>query len=741
MICNLFNYTVFLFTATLFLLGTASAQDSENFDGHNTPLNKLYDYLQNHENDTTRICILNSIAWQLIPNNPDEGILYADSALNIALSINWKKGEAEALNNTGEALRYKGKIRQSLEYHNKALKIFEDIKDKNEITNTLSHIGAAYYNISDFPKALKYFDRALILSRELKDKHGIAKNLNHIGILYGTIKEYRKSLDYFNESLMIYEELKEKLKAAIQLGNIGINYTDMKEYNLALVYYEKALTIFKESGDTYNYSVYLANIGIAYSNLHNYSKALNYFEESLKYAQEIEEDNGIAYQYGNIGNLYLEMAMDSTRFSDRQTRVEYLLNAINYLTKAVDKFESLGVKIEQKKFLFSLSNAYQEIGSYKDALETYRTAREIQDTIFSAENKKMISELGIKQELDLKEKEIEILSNEKEYQEIASNYLIGILSLLGILFIALLVFYFKSSNDNRTLQENIRIRQKAENALMINEIELKKHRDHLEKLVQERTADLKAEISERLRAEEELLLAKEKAEALNKAKTIFLANMSHELRTPLVGILGYSDLLSKELKNSEQKEMAEGINRTGVRLLNTLSMVLDLTRVESDKYEIRIRPIYIAHILKETYNNFNGAASRKNIKFNLAIHDESVMLNIDSEMLKVILDNLTNNAIKFTNKGEINISTGIETGEDKSYVYIKISDTGIGMSEEDICLIFEEFRQLSEGTTKDYPGTGLGLSITKRYVELLNGEISVESKLGVGSAFTVKFRI
>jgi signal transduction histidine kinase len=108
-------------------------------------------------------------------------------------------------------------------------------------------------------------------------------------------------------------------------------------------------------------------------------------------------------------------------------------------------------------------------------------------------------------------------------------------------------------------------------------------------------------------------------------------------------------------------------------------------------------------------------------------------------MLKVILDNLINNAIKFTRKGSVNIDTGIDIIDNKTYFCIKIEDTGIGIKENELPLVFEEFKQLSEGFTKDFQGSGLGLSITKKYVELLNGIIRVESTFGIGTTFTIYF--
>ncbi len=234
----------------------------------------------------------------------------------------------------------------------------------------------------------------------------------------------------------------------------------------------------------------------------------------------------------------------------------------------------------------------------------------------------------------------------------------------------------------------------------------------------------------------ELVLAKEKAEEAIKVKNVFLANMSHELRTPLIGILGYSEMLTAELKQLDLLEMAMGIRRSGNRLLNTLNLILDLTRIESDKFELNVKTTNLKNEIEFVYHIFYGAALEKKINFSMQFIDRRLYAKVDDRIFKIILENIINNAIKFTNKGSITIIAGIEKNET---VYIEIKDTGIGIAKEHQDIIFEEFRQVSEGISRDYQGTGLGLSITKKYVEILGGNITVTSELGMGSSFILRF--
>ncbi|MEJ5261704.1 MAG: ATP-binding protein, partial [Ignavibacterium sp.] len=244
-------------------------------------------------------------------------------------------------------------------------------------------------------------------------------------------------------------------------------------------------------------------------------------------------------------------------------------------------------------------------------------------------------------------------------------------------------------------------------------------------------------ITERKIAEQKIIEAKEKAEEANRLKSNFLLNMSHELRTPLVGILGFAEILLSELENEDHKNMVETILTSGQRLLETLSLILNLSKVESGREEINLSEFDVNTICLEVANLFTAQATKKNLSLNIDFRYKELFIKSDQRLLRDVLNNLVNNAIKFTNEGGIIISTYITNYNDKNYIAIEVSDTGIGIPEDKIDLIFEEFRQVSEGMNRSFEGTGLGLALTKKVVQLLGGEIKVESKVGFGSKFIV----
>lgn len=248
---------------------------------------------------------------------------------------------------------------------------------------------------------------------------------------------------------------------------------------------------------------------------------------------------------------------------------------------------------------------------------------------------------------------------------------------------------------------------------------------------------IKEDVTERKARENELLRAKEAAEESNQLKSNFLANMSHELRTPLVGILGYADILSKELYGREHMEMATTILQSGNQLIETLNSILDLSRIEANRNELDIKTYDLLEILNESHSVFKSFAKSKNLYINLDVPPQNLFVDTDRYLLIKIFNNLINNAIKFTRTGGITISAGVIIKDKKLFIQTEVADTGIGIPEEYHKIIFEPFRQVSEGLTRNYTGSGLGLTLTKKFVELLNGTISFQSEEGQGTTFTI----
>lgn len=252
--------------------------------------------------------------------------------------------------------------------------------------------------------------------------------------------------------------------------------------------------------------------------------------------------------------------------------------------------------------------------------------------------------------------------------------------------------------------------------------------------------DFTEEKKRELEQEEALRQEKIKAEKANEAKSIFLFNMSHDIRTPMNAILGYSQLMKKELTNPKLVHYQEMIEQSSQLLLSIINNVLDMARVESGKMELDENYEVVGNITQLVCGAFAAEASKKNIELNIIVNVEHKHIITDSTKMQEILSNLISNAIKYTSAGgKVTIDTRELPYDKEGYTLIqtKVSDTGIGMSEEFLPSLFELFTRERNTTLSKIPGTGLGMAIVKNLVDLMNGSIEVESELGKGSTFTI----
>lgn len=243
------------------------------------------------------------------------------------------------------------------------------------------------------------------------------------------------------------------------------------------------------------------------------------------------------------------------------------------------------------------------------------------------------------------------------------------------------------------------------------------------------------EISQIKEKEKELIIAKEKAEESDRLKTAFLANMSHEIRTPMNAILGFSDLLmQKNLSDEKKEKYLELINTGGKNLLNIISDIIDISKMDANQIHINNEVCNINHVFDNLLSQFTIllAQSPVTLQMNKTLDDHAATILTDETRLTQILSNLIENARKFTKEGSIHVGYVLKQNNLEFFV----KDTGIGINEKDFKLIFERFGQIKNEQTRSISGTGLGLSIAKGLVELLGGAITVESEQGTGTTFT-----
>jgi PAS domain S-box-containing protein len=291
----------------------------------------------------------------------------------------------------------------------------------------------------------------------------------------------------------------------------------------------------------------------------------------------------------------------------------------------------------------------------------------------------------------------------------------------GQRFPARTVTTIRYDRENRPVGYTIICRDITQRKVL--EQRLRQYTDNLEQMVAEKTAELRELNAELVRA--------------NQLKSQFLANMSHELRTPLSAIIGFAEAIRDGVAgepSGEQREFAEDIAQAGRQLLELINNILDLSRFEADAMELNLAPCDVGGLVDEVLRILRGLARRKDIELKADVDPRPLELTADPIKLKQVLYNLLANSIKFTDPGG---RVEVQARQDRQFVRIRVSDTGIGIAPEDLVTVFEEFRQVDPSLRREHEGSGLGLALVRRLVELHGGEIAVESQPGKGTTFTV----
>ncbi|MBI9037872.1 MAG: response regulator, partial [Bacteroidales bacterium] len=450
---------------------------------------------------------------------------------------------------------------------------------------------------------------------------------------------------------------------------------------------------------------------------------IEFYQKAILISEKIGDKWAIANTSRNIGKIYLE---------------EYnYTKALNYLNTALNIAKEIRSYDLQKSIFRSLSEVYYAKNDHKKSLEFFQKYSDIKDTVFKIEQDRKYTISELKHEIEKEEKGNRLLQNELQIEELMNSRqknLQGVIILAALLILVLLFFtvirYKSKIKINKLLADkNKEIELKNNELLSFNE--------KLEENISIRTKDLQEEIEERRNTDVKLKIALKKADEANYLKNAFLANMSHEIRTPLNGIIGFSSLLLTELsilENEELYEYAKGIQNSGDRLLHLLNNIIDISRIEANDLELSLKPCSIPRIVKSVVALYTFKANEKGLTLNVKSEDVPEAIADETNLNKVLTD-IIDNAVKYTEKGFINILT--EYDSDKSRIIIRIKDTGIGIDPSYKSHIFEAFRQESLGYSRTYQGAGLGLPLAKKIIDMMGGQIDVESEKGIGTTVTL----
>jgi len=266
----------------------------------------------------------------------------------------------------------------------------------------------------------------------------------------------------------------------------------------------------------------------------------------------------------------------------------------------------------------------------------------------------------------------------------------------------------------------------------------------LEQRVVERTAELASANEELTRSEWELAIARDQALEANRAKSVFLANMSHELRTPMNAIIGYSEMLEEEAEERGAQDLVPDLHKilsAGRHLLDLINSILDLSKIEAGKMDLYLETFQVDVVVADVVSTIKPLARKNGNALELNVDERVGTMRADLTKVRQSLFNLLSNASKFTQNGQITLAVTREAEAGADWIVFKVSDTGIGMTQEQLSMLFQAFTQAHTSTSRSFGGTGLGLVITRQFCELMGGDVSVASEFGKGTTFTIRLPV
>jgi signal transduction histidine kinase len=708
--------------------------------GQNVKIDSLLSIV-NESELTQRAKIYNEIARSFWYVSVDSSLKYAQLAYDIAHSEGILLETVKALSNFGVISDIQGDYGRSLNFYFSIIDLAVDNKIfLPEIPNSfLISIDEMYSSdsITIINKAFPSEQSVPSISSE--DRISMFKILSNtyvnIGIVYGQLSQYEKSLASLNQSLRICKDISDEKGMGVVLINLGTVYLKLEYYDLAKKAYIQAISIRKK----YNDQNGIANGYLAMGELYHATKiidsAMVYLNQAeLKY-QQLNNKRGLAQVYTHLGeilgqsnkpfeaidylrkaliiNRYIKnregIAITNLRLGDVYCSLNEFNNALETYKIALTIGKELGHKSIVANALLGQALIFERQNLISSAYKVFKDYHEIYDSIQTEKLSAKIIEYQTLFQVNEHEKENKLLKKENEIKVLKLKRQKTIQSLLIILILVVLI-----SGISLLMLYNSILKANKKLIILNSELELR---------VDERTKDLRE--------------ALKIAEDANNLKNSFLSNISHEIRTPLNGIMGFSSLIANEVSdNQDVQRYINEIRSSSDRLMYLLNNLIDISRAESKNFRMRLVSCNINDLIDYTILSLEENTTNAEVKIS---KDCNVIPDImaDKDNLIRVFSIIIGNALKYTHKGSIKISTIYN--EAKSCIDISITDSGVGIDPDYLPFIFEPFRQESTGLTRSFQGAGLGLPLAKRIVQLIGGEIEITSRKNIGTIVLISF--
>ena len=556
----------------------------------------------------------------------------------------------------------------------------DSISYYNKLAN--SNLDKKKYN-----QAVFYTKKSIDFCQTSGQGESLANQTFKLGKILYNQQKYDEALKNFHKSISLFDRTKPNCNKVLALHYIGTSNTAKGNYDIANVYYQKADSLLKhlkliDYGEILDYQK-----AMALKAGKNLPLAAKTFHQIIK-----KPDNPKILKTKT--DSYYQLGLIETQLKRNDSALVYFENALDYSIKSNNL-------VQKSKIILAISQYYKKNRNFDLAYSYLDEHYQLENYILKLKNAKLdLNEFekfkktqSINNTLK-RESEEKIQLKTYRYSKLVSILAIALISILSLLSLALY------KNNIIRNQNNLLLREKNK----------------------------------------ELILAKNKAEKASKARSEFLSTVSHELRTPLNAINGITHLLLEDHPKKNQLKYLESLKFSGNYLTTFINEILEINKIDSTKVEIENISFNLKELLFNIQSSLKELATANKNYFNLEI-DETIPDNLigDPTKLSQIILNLINNALKFTQNGNVNVIAKLYAIEEETAtVYFEIVDTGIGIPEDKLQTVFESFSQGSIEVNRKYGGTGLGLTIVKKLIELLGGEIKLKSEVGKGSTFTFK---
>jgi PAS domain S-box-containing protein len=681
---------------------------------------------------------------------------------------------ASCLNNIGKAYRELGfyslaneKFEQAIEFQNKE-------NDNSGLANSYLNLGVSLFKMKDYDQAMQSFNTVLDISFDELDPLIRATTFKNVGNIFLQRGEYSMATEFYNRALRIYERLDDQKGLASIYNRLGLVNKLMAEYPGALEKFVQAAEIYsrqqnqKRLAKTYLFiaeiktilnlqeeSAQYINQAIAiglengfkeilqesyhllyeiYSGTQDLNAAFTYYRKSIAYKDSIRNESLIqTIAQTETRNAFLQHELNPDSINNEKQLQKYtrLFALVLFFLAVIIVVLAFSRLINQRKANRVLAHQRnilkQTLNDLKISEEKYKALfSKANDAIFLMDNDTFI---------DCNDKTLHIFECEREDIVGQPPYTFSPkVQPDGKKSKAKAIHYIKQCYKGKP-QRFYWVHTKKDGTVFDADVSLNIIQLDTGKYIQAIVRD----ISDRVRAEKEMVEAREKAEKATESKTFFLAKMSHEIRTMLGGITSSAQLLKDTTLEKDQSELLDIIDTSADNLLGIVNEILDMSKIEAGKIDLEERPFLLKETLQHTVNAYLHKAKEKKISLYLSIHPRVPEQVAGDELrLRQILNNLISNAIKFTDKGHVTLEAEvIKEDADKYTLGLKIADTGIGIPESKMRDMFSAYSQLDVSISRRYGGTGLGLNIAYKLIHLMQGTIEVDSELDIGTTFTL----